>query len=243
MEQIRTVLVGAPTIYRDGLRLILAESQFVVVAEAAGSLDAAISFLSNPPDLCILTPGSSSDVVIRTLNDLRRRFASARFVLLYEESRLVALHQFFEAGVHGCLPTLLPAARLLGALDLLLLNDTAVHLSDRANTSFEVSGRMAYDRSEPPGPPITWQLSNRETEILEGIRNGESNKHIARRLVIAEATVKVHVRSLLRKLGVQNRTCAAIWALNGLPPAAGRSTSWARLAAAFGNRLCRSRVT
>ena len=226
MEQIRTVLVGSPTIYRDGLRFILAESRFVVAAEAASSLDAAIFSLNDPPDLCILTPGSSLDATIRTLGGLSRRFVFARLVLLYEASSFVALHQFFDAGVHGCLPTLLPASRLLNALELLMLNDTAVHSSEAGDTSFEVADRMPYDRSEPSGAPIIWQLSNREKEILEGIKNGESNKHIARRLVIAEATVKVHVRSLLRKLGVQNRTCAAVWALNGLRPAADRSVAW-----------------
>jgi len=58
------------------------------------------------------------------------------------------------------------------------------------------------------------KLSDREAEILQCLVNGASNKAIARDLKIAEATVKVHIRGLLRKMQLQNRTQAAIWALN-----------------------------
>jgi len=57
------------------------------------------------------------------------------------------------------------------------------------------------------------ELSQREQEILHCLENGEANKRIALRLDIAEATVKVHVKSILRKIGVDNRTQAAIWSL------------------------------
>lgn len=57
-------------------------------------------------------------------------------------------------------------------------------------------------------------LSNRETQILQCLVEGCANKLIARRLDIAEATVKVHIKSLLRKINVSNRTQAAIWAIN-----------------------------
>jgi two-component system nitrate/nitrite response regulator NarL len=50
--------------------------------------------------------------------------------------------------------------------------------------------------------------------ILKGLVNGESNKTVARKLHIAEGTVKVHMKRLLRRIGVKNRTQAAIWALN-----------------------------
>lgn len=59
-------------------------------------------------------------------------------------------------------------------------------------------------------------LSNREQAILEHLMRGASNKHIARELAIAEATVKVYVRSVLRKIRVRNRTQAAMWAINHL---------------------------
>ena len=56
-------------------------------------------------------------------------------------------------------------------------------------------------------------LSEREEQILKGLVKGLSNKIIARKLDIAEATVKVHMKSILRKIRVANRTQAAVWAL------------------------------
>ena len=62
--------------------------------------------------------------------------------------------------------------------------------------------------------PRSLGLSDRETQILQCLIQGSANKLIARKLNIAEATVKVHIKGLLRKINVSNRTQAAIWALN-----------------------------
>src|SRR6202022_2162480 len=61
---------------------------------------------------------------------------------------------------------------------------------------------------------LTPQLSPREKSILHCLIEGDSNKCIARKIDIAEATVKVHVKAILRKIRVQNRTQAAIWGMN-----------------------------
>src|SRR5260221_13801960 len=61
---------------------------------------------------------------------------------------------------------------------------------------------------------LTPQLSAREKSILRCLIEGDSNKCIARKIDIAEATVKVHVKAILRKIRVQNRTQAAIWGMN-----------------------------
>src|SRR6185312_3176063 len=58
------------------------------------------------------------------------------------------------------------------------------------------------------------QLSPREKSILRCLIEGDSNKCIARKIGIADATVKVHVKAILRKIQVQNRTQAATWAMN-----------------------------
>ena len=60
---------------------------------------------------------------------------------------------------------------------------------------------------------IADKLSNRESEILHCLVDGSSNKAIARRLEITESTVKVHMKSLLRKINAANRTQAAIWGM------------------------------
>jgi DNA-binding NarL/FixJ family response regulator len=67
--------------------------------------------------------------------------------------------------------------------------------------------------SDAPQTDNVGRLSNREQTILKQLTQGASNKQIARELNIAEATVKVHVKSLLRKIHVSNRTQAAMWAI------------------------------
>ena len=65
------------------------------------------------------------------------------------------------------------------------------------------------------------RLSATESSIMHALIEGHSNKVIARRMNIAEATAKVHIKAILRKLGVHNRTQAAIWAMNNRPFLAG----------------------
>ncbi len=67
----------------------------------------------------------------------------------------------------------------------------------------------------------TRMLSNREAEILHCLMQGAPNKIIARQLDVAEATVKVHVKAILRKIQVANRTQAAMWAVEHLSPTGG----------------------
>jgi len=82
--------------------------------------------------------------------------------------------------------------------------------------------RSATDLSSPangqsvPGNDVVRSLSRRELVILRTLTEGASNKIIARKLVITESTVKVHMKAILRKLRLQNRTQAAIWARNHL---------------------------
>lgn len=79
---------------------------------------------------------------------------------------------------------------------------------------FEAADAASQRGRKPVGSARNIGLSDRETEILQYLVEGCANKLIARRLDIAEATVKVHVKGLLRKINVSNRTQAAIWALN-----------------------------
>jgi two-component system, NarL family, nitrate/nitrite response regulator NarL len=79
----------------------------------------------------------------------------------------------------------------------------------RPDTRFPANGLQA---GEQPGDDVVKSLSRREIVILRTLTEGASNKIIARKLVITESTVKVHMKAILRKLRLQNRTQAAIWA-------------------------------
>jgi two-component system nitrate/nitrite response regulator NarL len=67
------------------------------------------------------------------------------------------------------------------------------------------------------GLPNTFKLSVKEVQVLSYVRDGAPNKVIDRKMEITEATVKVHMKAILRKIGVSNRTQAAMWASQRLP--------------------------
>lgn len=77
---------------------------------------------------------------------------------------------------------------------------------DSPNTCREPMGDTHRAQVDSP------TLSNREVEVLACLRDGAPNKVIARKLSLSEATVKVHVKTILKKIGVCNRTQAALWA-------------------------------
>lgn len=79
---------------------------------------------------------------------------------------------------------------------------------------FKTADAAGSQRPQQQETPRSLSLSDREKQILQCLVEGSANKLIARRLEIAEATVKVHIKGLLRKINVSNRTQAAIWALN-----------------------------
>jgi two-component system nitrate/nitrite response regulator NarL len=100
--------------------------------------------------------------------------------------------------------TIFPPAFLSFVLDA-----ESNHLAEAA--AGDESGEAILVTTEDTIAP---QLSPREKSILRCLIEGDSNKCIARKIDIAEATVKVHVKAILRKIRVQNRTQAAIWGLN-----------------------------
>jgi two-component system nitrate/nitrite response regulator NarL len=88
-------------------------------------------------------------------------------------------------------------------------NKASIELFPRRPSELRSNGLHA---SEQPGDDFVRSLSRRELVILRTLTEGASNKIIARKLVITESTVKVHMKAILRKLRLQNRTQAAIWA-------------------------------
>jgi DNA-binding NarL/FixJ family response regulator len=77
-----------------------------------------------------------------------------------------------------------------------------------------VARQLLTTRAEVPGSAVT--LTTREAEVLELVRTGLANKQIARRLGISERTVKAHLTSVFQRIGVADRTQAAIWAERNL---------------------------
>lgn len=106
-----------------------------------------------------------------------------------------------EIGAAGFVPKTLPARSLVNAVRFMAMGEQYVP-----------HDFMTAEEEKPPEHPLVQQLTRRELQVLEKLCEGLSNKEIARALSIEEPTVKLHMKTLYRKVGVQNRTQAALLA-------------------------------
>ena len=139
-------------------------------------------------------------------------FPACRIVLMMDQYRIEDVARAFTSGaVDGYLVKAISCAPLAGALRLIAMGEKVLP-SEVAESLTHSIPQIMWSGQETgiSGLP----LSNREVEILRCLLDGDPNKVISRRLGIADATVKVHIKAILRKLRVQNRTQAAIWAAN-----------------------------
>jgi two-component system, NarL family, nitrate/nitrite response regulator NarL len=223
---VSTILVCKNSMLREGLKHTLSGTRFAVQADPGSDLPYTPEVT---PVLYIvdihLHQGATADFV-RSLKD---RHEGARVVVLAEEFSLESMLDIMQAGADGyCLSTV-ACEVLVKYLDLVMLGETvfpsavllsSLAASDRAHraeraVTVEVSDNL---QAISVGAPIR-TLSSREAEILHCLMQGAPNKIIARKLEVAEATVKVHIKAILRKIRVTNRTQAAMWAVAHLPSA------------------------
>lgn len=206
------VVVGKNSLAREGLRRILAEENFSVQA----SVESGTSFLlanaeDESPNLFILD-NSTTDHLESELEALNTSFPKSRKVVLSDQFDLEEVVDAFKYGVDGyivkeiSLEALMKSLRLVAMGEKVMPSQLAQHLS-----SMEEKAQVPQFARNPD---VTRILSEREITTLRYLLVGHANKVIARRLEISEATVKVYVKAILRKLRVSNRTQAAIWAFN-----------------------------
>jgi two-component system nitrate/nitrite response regulator NarL len=141
------------------------------------------------------------------VEDIRRACPTAKIVILGESSDFAQVRAALNAGVSGYLNKDATSAGLLKSLELVM--DGGIALSRETVASWVCESARPTTTSARSDV-----LSSRESSVLRCLLDGDSNKHIARRYAMAESTVKVHVKSIFRKIGAKNRTQAAIWAMN-----------------------------
>jgi two-component system nitrate/nitrite response regulator NarL len=217
-----TVIVGTSTLLREGLTAILSPLGFRVVASNANLSELPAEELPpSDPYLLIIECSDRAQRLIREITALKQQSPLVRIALLghqWEPSEIAAA---FFAGANAYFAEATAGDEFVRAIELIMMGRQAVlPIGLRLSPSdFGRDGQpLVYfrERSEADqckliGAP-TSHLSPRETSILRCLARGASNKLIARDIKISEATVKVHVKAILRKIGVANRTQAAIWA-------------------------------
>jgi two-component system nitrate/nitrite response regulator NarL len=219
------VFIASPSfLVREAFERLLSRTNLVVV----GKGKTFTAFVDDPErarqlGLVIGIFDSHQDTreALLDLKGARSRFAEAKVIVLTPAVSAALLRAAVEASVEAILSTDISPTVLQRAIDLVilgqrllpaemaeLLDAAPIREAKQSTPSLNVDPDLSPDRKRSAA------LSPREHEILQQLVNGCSNKSIARNLNITEATVKVHIKALLRKTQMANRTQAAVWALN-----------------------------
>src|SRR5215831_6330530 len=200
---IRVLLVDDHSVVRKGLRTFLAyDTELDVVGEAADGAEALSLAQELKPDVVLM------DLLMPGMDGITATAAIRRAL---PETEVLALTSVLEdASVVGAIRA--------GAIGYLLKDTQADALcqaikaaaAGQVQLTPKAAARLVQAISAPESPEA---LTERETEVLQLLAQGQSNKQIARSLSISEQTVKTHVSSILAKLGVQSRTQATLYAI------------------------------
>jgi two-component system nitrate/nitrite response regulator NarL len=216
--EVSTDLICDTPLLRSGLQRILAGTPFTLVGESPATDPKLGSEAGQEVKLVIVAVGQPSTRMPEMVWRAKERHPAARIVLLADRLDLGLVTQGREAGIDGFCLTGSNREVLVTTLEMVMLGESmlpgTVVRSILDTMALSPGPEPASRVSDEPkaSHPRSRSLSAREAEILSSLMEGEPNKIIARKLHVTEATVKVHVKAVLRKIGVANRTQAAMWA-------------------------------
>jgi NarL family two-component system response regulator LiaR len=214
-KKIRVLLVDDHSLVRQGLRMFIEmQSDMQVVGEGADGLEAVELAARLQPDVILL------DLLMPHMDGLQ---ATCQILAANPQARVLILTSFGEddqifpairAGAQGYLLKDIQPGELVQAIRETYQGKAQLHPQVARRLMQAVSGEA------PPRPATSarlpqalQELTERERQVLDCIARGLTNRQIAEKMVISEKTVKTHVSNLLDKLGLEDRTRAAIWAL------------------------------
>ena len=196
---IRLLIVDDHPAFRAGLVALLADQpELRVVAECGDGREAVELYRRVRPDVVLMDlrlPGLSG---VEAILAIRQEHAEARVIVVTTYDADEDIYRAIQSGAKSYLMKDSSKAEIVGTI-------RAVH-AGQERLPANIADRLAERRRRP-------ELTLREVEVLQFVAKGRSNKEIASGLSIAEDTVKSHLKTLFVKLGVQDRTAAAISAI------------------------------
>ena len=209
----RVLLIDDHALVRKGIEELLQSRGVQVVASVGSGEEGVRRARELPADLILLDvkmPGMNG---IDTLRALRAAGVRAPVVMLTMSREDADLGSALRAGAQGYLLKDIEPEELVPALEASLKGNNVVARELVGSLARLVGGTGGPAPAAPRPPAPFAELTPREREILECIADGMSNKMIARALDITDGTVKLHVKAILRKLGMRSRVEAAVAAV------------------------------
>ena len=203
---INLLVADSKDLIRAGLRAMLEKTSITIVGEANDAAKTLTLTKKHKPAVVILDAAIPGDDAFELVTKLAKALPATKVVLVTEIDN----------------PTYMARARAVGAINCLLMGFSQRELItaiENGAAGKPVSGSGNFGRviaslaTREKGPALDAGLTPRESQVLSHVAFGLSNDEIARSLEISVETVKEHVQNLLRKLAVNDRTQAAVWAV------------------------------
>jgi two-component system, NarL family, nitrate/nitrite response regulator NarL len=226
-SKLATIVVESRLLVREALKSLMANNSYRVVCDVGSTTEiSGASTLSDEPKLVILG-AQSADKALSSAASARQLWPDSKIILLYEYLSPADFQKLLTSEINGCVPLFASPDTLISTLDMVVTKNARVMVvGDTQRLAMQAAQPGESNQSEiklqsdgaeyenvVPSLRNHHSLTEREVQILDGLVKGHANKVIARTSGTTEATVKVHMKSILRKIRVDNRTQAAIWAM------------------------------
>jgi two-component system nitrate/nitrite response regulator NarL len=217
------VIVVEPSIFiREGLVRVLGAARFRIVASADCIEDLALASLPQHRSmLLVIGTGENPRAAIRQIELFRKWHPAGRIAVVGGGWDLSDIVSVFRTGANACFVEFGACDVLIKTLELVMLGETILpsaillpHILESSSSPIEPQPTANAGVSTDTNDENVPHLSVRQKCILRHLVQGHSNKLIARKIDVAEATVKAHIKAILHKIRVLNRTQAAMWAIN-----------------------------
>ncbi len=203
---LRIVVADDHSLFRDGITSLLEAAGYEVVEQSSDGQGAVEAVQRTQPDLVLLDISMPNMNGLDALQQIKADFPETYVVILTVSDNDEDLFATIQAGANGYLHKDLNASEFLDMLSGLERGEAAI---TRKTATRLMNGFQNLTKETENAE----QLTKREIQLLRWMVEGYSNKAIAEQLFISENTVKYHIRNILQKLDVQNRTEAVSYAL------------------------------
>ena len=223
VAQLTIVLVHPSRLYTEGLASLLKDTSYNRIDQLTCFDSACYPLQKQDGKVLFVVGGRTSTEIASIVRSIRSKLEFAYILVINAPTKPDDVLTALEAGADGYLRDAISSQTFIRVIELIVEDETILPPEfirslregrDAARDSFcgEHDPEAPCESDETKNEGARIKLSAREDSILRGLVDGAPNKVIAQKLHITEATVKVHVKAILRKIRVKNRTQAAIWA-------------------------------